>query len=75
MRRKTKIITEDNVTFKQGFDMFLDNCKAKNLRPATIEHYKQGYKSIVRFLDENTLIKDITQETVDDYALMELENK
>jgi len=30
--------------------MFLDNCKAKNLRPTTIEHYKQGYKSIVRFL-------------------------
>lgn len=29
--------------------MFLDNCKAKNLRPTTIEHYKQGYKSIVRF--------------------------
>ncbi|MFT8312927.1 MAG: tyrosine-type recombinase/integrase [Clostridium sp.] len=69
MRRKTKIITEDNVTFKQGFLMFLDNCKAKNLRPATIEHYKQGYKSIVRFFDEDTLIKDITQETVDNYVI------
>lgn len=57
MQRKMKMLIEDDVTFKGGFEGFLDNCKARNLRPATINHYKEAYKSIVRFLMKTLWLK------------------
>jgi integrase/recombinase XerD len=69
MKRKMKIITSENVTLKQGFEVFLDNCKARNLRDATINHYKEAYKSITRFIDKDTLINTINQNTVDDFVI------
>ncbi|MBK1809172.1 phage integrase family protein [Clostridium sp. YIM B02505] len=68
MVRKLKIQRENDKTFKDGFEEFIDSCKARNLRPATINHYQESYKSITRFLDEQMLIKDIKQSTVDNFV-------
>ncbi|MFT8312972.1 MAG: hypothetical protein ABF633_01815 [Clostridium sp.] len=51
MRKKLKIQLENDKPFKQGFEEFTDSCKARNLRPATINHYEEGYKAITRFLN------------------------
>lgn len=66
--RKLKIKQENEITFEKGFEDFIDNCNARNLRPATITHYRESFKSICRFIDENTLIKDIKQSTVDKFV-------
>lgn len=42
MRKKLRIETENSITFKEGFEEYIDNCKARNLRDATIKHYKEG---------------------------------
>lgn len=68
MRKKLRIQASTNKTFEQGFEKFIDNCKARNLRPATIKHYKEGYKAITRFVDKNILIKDITHNTIDNFV-------
>lgn len=40
MARNLKIIANNKLTFKEGFEGFLDSCKARNLRPATIKYYE-----------------------------------
>ena len=57
MKRKLKIKQENDITFEQ----FIDSCNSRNLRPATLNHYKESFKSICRFIDKDTLIKDIKQ--------------
>lgn len=68
MLKKLKIHTEDNKNFEQGFDEFIDSCKARNLRPATLKHYNEGYNSITKFVDKNIPIKDINNTTVDKFV-------
>lgn len=67
MVKKLKINVQGDKKFEQGFEDFIDSCKARNLRPATINHYQEGYKAITRFIDKNILIKDITQSTIDNF--------
>ena len=61
MKRKLKIKQENDITFEQSFEEFSDSCNSRNLRPATLNHYKESFKSICRFIDKDTLIKDIKQ--------------
>lgn len=42
MRKKLRIETDNSITFKERFEEYIDNCKARNLRDATIKHYKEG---------------------------------
>ncbi|WP_017416028.1 tyrosine-type recombinase/integrase [Clostridium tunisiense] len=74
MARKLKIKSNNNLTFKEGFEEFLDSCKARNLRPATIKHYEESYKSIIRFVDEEMFIKDISHKTIDKFDRDSKEN-
>lgn len=69
MKRKMKMITKDDVSFKQGVEVFLDNCKARNLRHATINHYKEAYRSITRFINKDTNISTINQKIVNDFVI------
>lgn len=61
MKRKLKIKQENDITFEQDFEEFSDSCNLRNLRPATLNHYKESFKSICGFIDKDTLIKDIKQ--------------
>ena len=45
-----------NITFEVGFNEFLDRCRIMNLREATIKHYNESYKSIIRYLDKVVLV-------------------
>lgn len=69
MKRKLKMISDDDVSFKDGFTIFLDNCKARNLRSATITHYQEGYKAITRFISPDILTKSINQDTFDNFII------
>jgi integrase/recombinase XerD len=68
MIKKLKIQLENNKTFKQGFEEFINSCESRNLRLATIEHYEEGYKAIIKFLHEDTAIKDISAKTVGEFV-------
>jgi len=38
MPQKIKMNQKDTMTFEEGFDQFLLDCKARNLREETIRH-------------------------------------
>lgn len=70
MVKKLKIGSAYNsMTFEDGFNEFILNARATALRDATINHYNEGFKSITRFVDKNTLLKDINNKTVDELIM------
>ncbi|MFR5264439.1 hypothetical protein [Clostridium sp.] len=50
-----KINGNNSITFKEGFEAYINNCKVRNLREGTIKHYNECYKSITRFIDEDSI--------------------
>lgn len=67
--KRIKMSYKNNRTFKDGFNEFILNCKAKNLREATIKHYEVSYKQIIKYLDENIKISDISKSTFDEFVV------
>ncbi|MBU3215834.1 site-specific integrase [Clostridium estertheticum] len=69
MGMKLKIKLDESITFEKGFEEYLDNCKARNLRKATITHYEEGYKAVTKYIDKEMNIGDINQSTVSKFII------
>ena len=67
-RKKIEISTKD-MTFDRGYDEFIFNCRARNLRPATIQFYDNSIRSIYKFIDPKMPLKEITKNTVDNFII------
>ena len=59
----------ESITFEKGFDEFILFCKENNYRKDSIEHYKNSYRQIEKFLPYYTPIENITSKTYKDYCL------
>lgn len=62
-------VSTKNITFDRGYDEFIFNCRARNLRPATIQFYDNSIRSIYKFINPKMLIRDITKATVDSFII------
>lgn len=65
---KIKMVIADNKTFSQGCEEYLDNCKARNLREGTLKHYKDSSRQIMKYVNGDMLIKDMSHKTVDQFV-------
>ena len=43
--KKLRMIKSNSITLEEGCGMYLNNCRQRNLREATINHYRQSYRS------------------------------
>lgn len=73
--KKLKLSTLKDKTFREGFEEFIFNCKARGLREATIHHYKESYAQIIRYMDKQMEIKDIDKEVFERFIVRARENK
>lgn len=69
MKRKMIEVSTKDMTFDRGFDEFIFNCRARNLRPATIQFYENSIRSIYKFVEPKMPIKNITKATVDNFII------
>lgn len=72
MSRKQIKLTNGSITktFNIGFDEFINSCKIKSLRPATIKTYEDSiHYNFYQYFDRNRLISDIDQKVYDEYIL------
>ena len=67
--KKLKMVQGTELTFEEGCNKYLENCRQRNLREGTINHYKQNYKQFYKFFDPKMPIEDITENTYKDYVL------
>ena len=67
---KIKMTKKDtNLTTEKAFELFIRKCKVKNLTEKSIVSYREKLIHFFRFYGENTDIKNITSDTVDDFIL------
>jgi integrase/recombinase XerD len=56
------------LTFEEGCDKYLENCRQRNLCEGTINHYRQSYLYFYKFFDPKIPIEDIDEQTYKDYV-------
>ena len=61
--KKLKMSRGVTLTFEEGCDKYLENCRQRNLRECTIEHYRQHYVQFYKFFKLDMPIKDIDDQT------------
>ena len=57
------------LTFEEGCKKYLENCRQRNLREGTINHYRQSYLYFYKFFDPNMPVEDIGEQAYKDYVL------
>jgi len=49
--KKLKMARGVTLTFQEGCNKYLENCRQRNLREGTINHYRQSYLYFYKFFD------------------------
>ena len=60
--KKIKMARGTTQTFEEGCNKYLENCRQRNLREGTIEHYRQSYVQFYKFFDSKMPIEDIDEQ-------------
>ena len=67
--KKLKMSKGTELTFEEGCNKYLENCRQRNLREGTINHYKQSYKQFYKFLKPDLPVEKIDAKMYKDFVL------
>ena len=57
------------LTFEEGSNKYLENCRQRNLREETISHYEQSYTQFYKYFDANMTIENFTSDMYKQYVV------
>ena len=57
--KKMKMKQENSLSFEQGCDLYLNNCRERNLRQGTVNHYRQSYVQFFKYFDRDMPVSTI----------------
>lgn len=69
--------TNGSITFEEGCNLYLQNCKERNLRDDTIRHYRQSYLRFYKHFDRDMPLSEMNERKYKEYVLRlreEIEN-
>lgn len=69
MAKKLRLQMQTAMTFAEGFEEFILNCEARNLRPGTIRHYTDSIKQIYKYIPAETPIGEIDEDVWDSFKV------
>ena len=61
--------TQSALTFEEACNMYLDDCRVRNLREGTINHYRQSNTQFYKYFEQEMPIEDFTKEVYDKYVI------
>ena len=67
--KKLRLNKTNTLTFREGCDKYLENCRQRNLRDGTIRHYRQSFDYFFKYFDPNMAVEDIEISKYTDYVL------
>ena len=67
--QKIKMSRGTLLTFEEGCNKYLENCRQRNLREGTINHDRQSYLYFYKYFDPKMPIEDIDEQIYKDYVL------
>ena len=65
--KKIKMCIPNEKTFEDGFEEYILDCKARNLRDGTICHYRESIKQIYKRIPPNTPLSELSSQTMTDF--------
>ncbi len=71
--KKQKMMSPNVMTFREGCEEYLLNCRQRNLREATIRHYRQSYAQFYKHIDPDMPLKEFNAQVYDGYVRCLLE--
>ena len=67
--KRIKMQVDNTLTFKKGCEKYLDNCRQRNLREGTINHYRQSYTQFYRYFNPEMPVEEFTKEKYNKYVV------
>lgn len=67
--KKIKMLAQTTLTFEEACNLYLEDCKKRNLRQGTINHYKQSYTQFYKYFDAEMPIEEMTEEAYNKYVI------
>lgn len=67
--KKIKMSEVNYLTLEEGCNKYLDNCRGRNLREGTINHYHQSYKQFYKFFGKDMLVREMDETVYQRYVL------
>lgn len=67
--KKLRMMEQNFLTLEEGCNKYLDNCRARNLREGTINHYRQSYTQFYKFFGKDMLVRTIDETTYQQYIV------
>ena len=67
--KKIKMARGVTLTFEEGCNKYLENCRQRNLREGTINNYRQRFLYFYKYFDPKMPIEDIDEQTYKDYVI------
>lgn len=69
MKKKVKMCYNVQKNFQQGYEEYVLDMKARNLRDGTIRHYEQSIKQIYKRIPPDTQIESFDEKTVPNFII------
>ena len=70
MAVKRKKMTENTrLTLAEGCDLYLLHCRQRNLREATIKHYRQSDMKLFTYFDPELPLRDMDESVYHGYVI------
>ena len=67
--RKLRMLPLNSITFEEGCNKYLEDCRQRNLREGTINHYKQSYNQFYKFIDPEMPTEEFDLDLYNSYVL------
>lgn len=67
--KKLTMVKQKQTTFEQGCNKYITNCKQRNLRQGTINHYKQSYTQFFKYFDKEMPLSEFNEQAYKDYVV------
>ena len=67
--KKLRMDRTTSITLEEGCQLYLNDCRQRNLREATINHYRQSYLQMFKAFDPQTPLNEINIQTYNEYVI------
>ena len=74
LMKKLHLKSRERITFREGCNRYLDDCRSRNLREGTIGHYRQSYTQFYKYFDPDMLISELSEKSYNAYVVYLREN-
>ena len=71
---RLKLVREKEMTLEDGCNKYLENCKERNLRAGTINHYSISYRQFYKYFGKDMPLKNFNESVYKKYVLHLREN-